>query len=89
MSSTDNFVQICKNKLKERESLENILEFLRKEGCSKSQSIEVFLKMKYLPPEKIQFTQHMVHCSKTWADVRERDDELNEKFMDVLENEEF
>ena len=89
MSQIDNLVQICQDKLKEGSDLEDILRFLRQEGCSKGRSITILLKMKYLPPEKIKFTKHLVHFSKTWSDFRERDEEWHEKIIEILEAEDL
>lgn len=87
MSYSNPLIQICKNKLAKGDDIESVLSFLRKKGYSKGKSITILLKMKYLPPEKIQFTKHLVHFSKTWADRRELDEEWHEKIIEALEEE--
>ena len=63
---------------------EEIVALLRAQGCSKVESIVVLVKALKSENRK---AKEIVHLSKTWADVRERDDQFHEALVKASENE--
>lgn len=84
MRNMENLVQVCQKKISEGNDIEEILSYLRKIGCSKANCITILLKLNYLPPEKAEFTKHVVHFSKTWEDLRETHEEWHDKILEML-----
>jgi len=59
--------------------------FLHAEGCSKIDSIVVLREVLNL---NLGEAKALVHLSRTWGDVRERDDAFHEALIDAV-NDEF
>jgi ribosomal protein L7/L12 len=60
---------------------EDLMVFLRAEGCSKIDSIAVLREVLDL---KLGEAKAFVHLSEAWGDVRERDDAFHETLHQVL-----
>lgn len=71
MKRLEILIQVCTIKLEAGSNIEDILSFLRKNGCSRINCITVLLKLGYLPPNEAQYTKSLVHFSQTWADLRD------------------
>jgi hypothetical protein len=63
---------------------EDLMIFLRAEGCSKIDSIVVLREVLNL---NLAEGKALVHLSKAWGDVRERDDTFHEALIDVVNEE--
>ena len=87
MVEIDNLIKICEQKKQQGNSIEEILQFLRTNNCSKATSIYILLKMRYLSPDKAKFTKHLVHFSKTWEDLRDSHKDWHEKLIEAFEQE--
>ncbi|GAB4225858.1 MAG: hypothetical protein Kow0049_04170 [Stanieria sp.] len=84
MENLEALIKTCQKQLTEGSDIEEILNYLRKTGCSKSRCIAILLKLNYLPPNKAQYTKYVVHFSKTWEDMRETHEEWHDKILEVL-----
>lgn len=71
-------MSICKEMLTQGCDLEEILSFLRQNGCSKVYSIRMLTKLKGI---NLQEAKRIVHFSKTWEDVREEDEEFHDRIQ--------
>jgi hypothetical protein len=76
MSERDDILGVCREKLANGESLEEILRILRSSGFSKVHSIKALVD---LGQANMSDAKRIVHISPTWADVRERDEEFQRK----------
>jgi hypothetical protein len=85
MPSIEAAVAKCRTLHAEGLSEEQMVEFLRKEGLSKVQSIYVICQATGLKPADVKAC---VHDSPAWADVRERDDEFHDSLIRRADNEE-
>jgi len=56
-------------------SSEEILVFLRRQGCSKVEAIKILVELEGVP---LSEAKRRVHCSRAWADTRQRDEEFHE-----------
>jgi hypothetical protein len=63
---------------------DDLMAFLRAEGCSKIDSIVVLREVLDL---SLAEGKALVHLSKAWGDVRERDDTFHEALIDVVTKE--
>ncbi len=63
------------------EDIEDILTFLRQEGCSKSQSIIILKKIKNIDLDK---AKELVHFSKTWQDMCQMDEDFHQHLHEVF-----
>lgn len=70
-------------KLSEGRSHEEVISFLRSQGCSKTKTI--FLLRTLLPSDANEVAR-IVHFSETWSDRKNEDEQFEEKVFDVLEN---
>ena len=61
-------------------SADELIAYLRAEGCHKIESIAVLREALNL---NLGDAKRLVHCSPTWADVRERDDELHDQLFET------
>jgi len=61
--------------------LEDILTYLRNEGCSKIDSIVVLHEVLGI---SLGDAKGLVHCSSTWRDVREQDDAFHDQLIEAL-----
>ena len=62
-------------------SLENIIAYLRSEGCWKIDSIAILREVLGIG---LGDAKRLVHLSATWHDVRNQDDELHDRLNDAL-----
>ncbi|GAA6614888.1 hypothetical protein [Scytonema sp. NUACC26] len=83
MESTKLLVESSRQMLAEGKNLEFILSFLRKHGCSKTQSIVLLKEIKKISLDE---AKRLVHFSQEWQDVSQVDTELNERLYEVLIN---
>ena len=74
-------VEYCKHMLAEGKDLESVIGFLRKYGCSKTQSIVI---LKYLHGISLNKVKSLVYFSQQWQDVIKIDAKIQEQFYDVL-----
>jgi|ERR1051326_560138 hypothetical protein len=64
-------------------SKEEIVSFLRSQGCSKAESIMAVVKIFRIG---LAEGNKIVHLSQTWADTRARDEQVHDSFLDALES---
>ncbi|KYC38304.1 hypothetical protein WA1_38905 [Scytonema hofmannii PCC 7110] len=83
MESTELLVESSQQMLTEGKDLELILSFLRKHGCSKTQSIVILKEVKKISLDE---AKRLVHFSQEWQDVSQVDAKLSERFYEVLIN---
>ncbi|WGV23238.1 hypothetical protein [Halotia branconii] len=81
MKNEEFLIEQSSQLLSQGKDTENILAFLRKNGCSKSQSIVILKKLQKIPLDE---AQKLVHLSQTWQDTRDYDEELNRLFYEIL-----
>jgi len=74
MMDNQTLISECKKMAAQGKNPEDILHFLRAEGCSKVTSIAILAKALEVG---LGQAKEMVHTSRTWADVRERDDQFH------------
>ncbi len=67
--------------LNEGKDLEFILGFLRKSGCSKTQSIII---LKEIKETSLDESKQLVHFSQAWHDKNKIDEEIIDNFYRVL-----
>ena len=83
MTTKNKLIQRSKQMLNEGETLENVLSFLRHNQCSKTQTIVLLKEIQNISLDK---SKTRVHFSQTWQDTRESDEELNQRFHEILTN---
>jgi ribosomal protein L7/L12 len=71
----------CKALLARGLDNESLMDFLRAEGCSNIDSIVVLREVLNL---SLGEAKALVHLSRTWGDVRERDDAFHEALIDAV-----
>ncbi len=64
-------INTCKQQRSTGKTNEDIVAFLRDQGCSKVESITVLARAFDV---ELNDAKEIVHLSKAWSDVRERDD---------------
>jgi hypothetical protein len=74
MMDNQTLISECKRMAAQGKNPEDVLQFLRAEGCSKVTSIAILAKALAVG---LGQAKEMVHTSRTWADVRERDDQFH------------
>lgn len=74
MSTQEEVLKECRDKLARGEHLEDVIRILRDGGFSKVHSIKALVD---LGQGNMNEAKHIVHYSQTWADVRERDEEFH------------
>ena len=82
MKNKETLIKNCQVMIDRGNDLESIISFLRKKGCGKLDSILILSKTKSLSFEQ---AKNLVHFSQTWKDRRAKDDDLQDKFLDFLE----
>ena len=75
MAKEQALLTTCKKMLVEGKPVEDVLGYLRTQGCSKTDSIIILTKAKGL---SLTEAKRLVHFSNVWADVRDRDEEFHE-----------
>ncbi len=60
------------------DEMESALQYLRQNGCTKVDSMRVIVKLQDLT---LDDAKRIVHFSKTWEDVRKRDEELHDQML--------
>ena len=76
------YIDHCQKMLKDGNDIEDILLYLRKELASKTSSIFVVIQLLNIPPVE---AKKLVHFSKAWNDVKERDEKFHEEVFSTLE----
>jgi hypothetical protein len=71
-------IENCKKLLFQTSDVESILNYLRSNGCSKTQSIVMLKSIKDISLDE---SKQIVHFSKTWQDTLDND----EKFQAIIE----
>ena len=74
----------CESMLSEGKSVEDILAFLRQNGCSRTDSIKVVMT---LEGKTLRQAKEIVHFSKTWEDAREDTEAFHNSLADSLKEE--
>ena len=82
MKNKEALRKTCQAMINQKNDRESIISFLRKKGCEKLDSILILSEATSL---KFEQAKNLVHFSKTWKDRREKDDDLHDKILDVLE----
>lgn len=72
----------CKAMLSEGKTIEDVLAFLREEGCSRVDSIKAVM---VLEDKTLSQAKETVHYSKTWEDTRESAEVFHDSLLDALE----
>ena len=83
MFNIDQILIYTQKMLDEEKDIEVIIDYLRENKYSKTQSIVIVKKLKDIPLDE---AHSLVHLSKVWEDVREFDEKLNEEFLKVFMN---
>ena len=60
------------------DDIERVLQYLRQGGCTKVDSMRVIVELKDLT---LDDAKRIVHFSKTWEDIRNRDEEWHEQML--------
>jgi hypothetical protein len=81
----DELVATCKKMLQDDKSLENVVLFLRKRTGRKTVSIAVVARLLNI---SVGEAKSLLHASKAWSDVRERDEGLEQVVVTALEQSE-
>ena len=76
MKDTGPLASVCQQQSAAGKTKEEIIAFLRNQGCSKVESIAVIVRAFGLA---LSDAKHMVHVSHAWSDVRLRDDDFHQK----------
>jgi hypothetical protein len=79
MSTHDEVMRECRDKLARGAMLEDVIRALRDGGFSKVHSIKALVD---LGQANMNDAKSIVHNSPTWADVRERDEAFHQKLED-------
>lgn len=77
------YINHCRKMLENGASIEDILQYLRKEINSKVNSIFVVMQLLNISPNE---SKNLVHFSNVWSDVKERDEDFHEEVFSVLED---
>jgi len=72
----------CNEILSESKNPEDVIKYLRDEGFSKVMSMNILEKVTNIESDECK---KLVHFSKTWADVKERDDKFHDDLMKAME----
>lgn len=81
MPDRDKLVGDCASLLTKGADHEELVAFLRQQGCSKLDSIAVLSTALKLGLGR---AKELVHCSDTWRDTRQSDDQLHEIAIQAL-----
>lgn len=65
------------------DDFESVLQYLRQTGCTKVDSMRVIVELRDLT---LDDAKRIVHFSKTWEDVRKRDEEWHDQMLRDLGN---
>jgi hypothetical protein len=76
------YIYHCQVMVKDGKDIEDILRYLRKELESKVSSMFVVMQLLNIPPGE---AKKLVHFSRTWNDVKERDENFQEEIFSALE----
>jgi hypothetical protein len=68
----------CATMFAESAALDDVLAFLREQGCSKVESIRTLVQVGKL---NLRDSKRVVHASKVWADTREDDERLHDTLL--------
>ena len=71
----------CQDMLAQNMNTEEILSYLRKNGCSKTKSMAILAKTKDIDLGK---AKELVHFSQTWRDMRDGDEKLHEAIEKLM-----
>ena len=83
MPDTSSLTNHCQQLHAQGKSQEEIVSFLRSQGCSKVGSVRVLAKAVGIDLGK---AKGVVQLSNTWADTRKRDDQFHELLYKALED---
>jgi len=85
MMDNQTLISECRKLTAQGKDHEEIMHFLRAEGCSKVTSIAIIARVLEVG---LGQAKEIVHASQTWADVRERDDRFHNSLGENLTQEE-
>ena len=74
MKNLTHLIERCRGIQVQGKGQEEIVQFLRSQGCSKVESIVVLAKVLQIEMDK---SKEIIHLSSTWADTRSRDESLH------------
>ena len=72
--------EVCRGQQRDGATTEDLIAWLRSEGCSKVDTIQV---LAHVLGTTFTALKEVVHTSPTWADRREIDDDLHDKLRKV------
>lgn len=81
MKDRQMLIRECRKLIEEGADREKVVSYLRNEGCLKIDSIVIIREALAI---SLGDAKGLVHCSATWRDVRERDDEFHDKLIDAV-----
>ena len=73
----------CRQMLNRGADIETIIAFTRRAGCSKIGCIQVLV---FLQDMDLNEAKALVHHSKAWQDVRQRDEDFHEHLLKSIED---
>lgn len=76
-------IEHCKNMLAHEETIEEVLLFLRRNECSKTDSIRALILVKDL---SLTEAKKIVHFSEAWKDTREADEGFHARLEAAVEH---
>ncbi|OAB61925.1 hypothetical protein AY599_20420 [Leptolyngbya valderiana BDU 20041] len=82
MENRSQLVNSSREILKSERDIEKVINFLRKKGCSKIQSMLILQDIQNTAP---YVAKCQVHFSQTWQDTREYDEQVEELFFTTIE----
>jgi ribosomal protein L7/L12 len=83
MKNRLDLISECESLLTRSADNEEVMSYLRSQGCSKIDSIAVLRKVLKI---SLKDAKELVHCSTTWQDVRYKDDAFHEQFVETLKS---
>lgn len=81
MTDKNIMIQSVKKLLVEGKDVESILRYLRENSVSKTESMVILKESKKI---SLGDAKLIVHFSKTWKDMKDGDEDLNDRFLDSL-----
>jgi len=81
-NQVERLIRPSRQMLQDGKSLDDVLEYLKAESKSKMVSILVISK---IMDSSVGDAKLLVHKSKAWKDVKQRDEEIHEKLISEIE----
>lgn len=81
MKNISDLLNVCKALHSDGKTEEDIVNFLKKEGCSKVESIQIIASIFNI---NLNAAKKLVHTSRAWEDVRDRDDKFHDDLNQIV-----